>query len=80
VNVVTLRGTRVIKLAVTSSMFSPNNNLVPMTLYVTDSATPMPFAATANITGVSKPVISYFSDWGHVAKIAIPAARTALPH
>ncbi|MGD0056181.1 MAG: hypothetical protein ABSC34_12190, partial [Acidimicrobiales bacterium] len=37
VNVVTLRGTRVIKLAVTSSMFSPNNNLVPMTLYVTDS-------------------------------------------
>jgi hypothetical protein len=79
-SVVTLRGTRVIKLAVTSSMFSPNNTLVPMTLYVTDSTTPLPFAATANISGVAKPVISYFSDWGHVAPIEIPAAKTALPN
>src|ERR1019366_7845336 len=54
--VVTLRGTRVIKLVVTLSIFSPNNTLVPMTLYVTDSATPMPFAATVNITGAPAPV------------------------
>jgi hypothetical protein len=79
VSVVTLRGTRVIKLAVTSSMFSPNNTLVPLTLYVTDSARPLPFAATAKITGAPVPVTSYFSDWGHVAPIRIPVAKTALP-
>lgn len=79
VSVVTLRGTRVIKLAVTSSMFSPNNTLVPLTLYVTDSARPLPFAATASIAGVSTPVTSYFTNWGHVAPIRIPATSTALP-
>jgi len=78
--VVTLRGTRVIKLGVTSSMFSPNNNLVPLTLYVTDSAHSLPFAAAAHITGVPVPVISYFSHWGHVAPIKIPATQTALPN
>jgi hypothetical protein len=61
-------------------MFSPNNTLVPMTLYATDSTTSMPFAATANITGVPVPVTNYFSDWGHVAPIKIPAAKTALPN
>jgi hypothetical protein len=79
-SVVTLRGTRVIKLAVTSSLFSSNNTLVPMTMYVTDSTTPLPFAATADVTGVPVPVVSYFSHWGHVASIKIPAARTALPN
>ena len=79
-SVVTLRDTRVIKLAVTSSMFSPNNALVPMTLYVTDSTTPTPFVATADITGVPVPVMNYLSDWGHVAPIKIPAAKTALPN
>ena len=78
-SVVTLRGTKVIKLAVTSSMFSPNNTLVPLTLYVTDSTRPLPFAATAKISGVPVPITSYFSDWGHVAPITIPAAKTALP-
>jgi hypothetical protein len=78
-SVVTLRGTKVIKLAVTSSMFSPNNTLVPLTLYVTDTARPLPFAAAAKITGVPVPVVSYFSNWGHVKPIKIPAAKTALP-
>jgi hypothetical protein len=80
VSVVTLRGTKVIKLSVTSSMFSPNNSLTPLTLYVTDSAQPMPFAATAKISGIPVPVTSYFSDWGTVAPIRIPAATTALPN
>jgi hypothetical protein len=77
--VVTLRGTRVIKLGVTSSMFSPNNNLVPLTLYVTDSAHSLPFAATARISGVPVAVTSYFSHWGHVPPIKIPATQTPLP-
>ena len=50
-----------------------------MTLYVTDPTTPMPFDATADITGAPVPVTSYFSDWDHVAPIKIPAAKTALP-
>jgi hypothetical protein len=50
----------------------PDDALVP------DTAQRLPFVATAKFVGVTTPVTSYFSKWGHVAPIKVPAAKTAL--
>jgi hypothetical protein len=77
--VVTLRGTKVIKLGITSSMDSPTNALIPTVLYITDSDRPMPYATVGKIGGIPSRVTSYFSRWDTVPAIHIPGSNEVLP-
>jgi hypothetical protein len=76
--VTTLRGSKVIKLGVTSSMMSPTNALIPMVLYVTDSDRRMASATVGNIGDIPSPVTSYFSEWGTVPAIHIPSSDVTI--
>jgi hypothetical protein len=77
--VTTLKGTRVVKLGVTSSWMSPTNALIPMVLYVTDTHQPLPFAVVGKLGDIPAPVTSYFSRWSAVPPIRIPRSNEVLP-
>jgi hypothetical protein len=77
--VTSLRGTKVIKLGVNSSMMSPTNALVPTVLYITDSSRPLPYAIEGKINGISSTVTSYFLRWDSVPKLHVPSSHDVLP-
>lgn len=72
---VVVKGVRVIKLGTASNAFASGSGLEKTTLYVTDTAHPLPFAM-AGPTGVTG--LLYFSGWGDT-KVTIPSTRTVLP-
>ncbi len=70
-----LRGVHVIKLASASDLFVNGSGYAAMTLYVTDSSSPLPFAISGP-TGTSG--LAYFTRWGSTS-VAIPNTSLKLP-
>ena len=73
--VVTLRGTRVIKLIGASNLTVDGTGFKKQDLYVTDTAHPIPFAMSAE-AGTTGDI--YFSKWD-ATKVVMPTAKSDLP-
>jgi hypothetical protein len=71
-----VNGVQVYMLVAASHLFVDQSGYNEETLYVTDSAHPLPFAMTGPVGATG---LIYFSKWNST-KIAIPKATTALPH
>jgi hypothetical protein len=71
-----LNGVQVYMLIAASHLFAAKSGYNETTLYVTDSAHPLPYAMTGPIGTTG---LIYFSKWNSTT-LAIPKATTALPH
>jgi hypothetical protein len=73
--IVTLKGVRTIKLLAASNLFVDGSGFQKTTLYVTDTAKPLPFAITGPVGSTG---LLYFTKWSSTI-ISIPTTSTELP-
>jgi hypothetical protein len=71
-----VRGVSVYQLVALSHLFIDKSGYNETTLYVTDSAVPLPLAMTGPIGTTG---LIYFSKW-NATRLTIPKSTTALPH